>query len=70
MSKTLTIRLSDDLTNWLHDAARRSGVPAGRIVREELEKLRAATGDRPFLRRAGELEGPADLSSRKGFSRP
>jgi hypothetical protein len=47
----------------------RAGVPQSRIVREELEKARAARGARAFLRLAGAVRGPRDLSSRKGFSR-
>jgi hypothetical protein len=68
MSNTITVRLPEDLAEWLKDAARRTGVPKGRIVREELEKARSSPR-RPFLRLAGAVSGPADLSSRKGFSR-
>jgi predicted transcriptional regulator len=68
MSNTITVRLPEDLAEWLDQAARRTGVPKGRIIREELEKARSAPR-RPFLRLAGAVAGPADLSSRKGFSR-
>jgi predicted transcriptional regulator len=68
MSNTLTIRIPDDLAQWLDETARKSGVPKGRIVREELEKVRKA-GSQPFLRLAGTVAGPANLSTRKGFSR-
>ena len=68
MSNTITVRVPEDLAEWLNDAARRTGVPKGRIVREELEKARISQ-KRPFLRLAGAVAGPADLSTRKGFSR-
>ncbi|HLN02436.1 MAG TPA: ribbon-helix-helix protein, CopG family [Bryobacteraceae bacterium] len=68
MSNTLTIRLPDDLAEWLTQTARETGVPRGRIIREQLEQARSAE-NRPFLRLAGLVAGPADLSTRKGFSR-
>jgi hypothetical protein len=68
MSNTLTIRLPDELAEWLSEAARKAGVPRGRIVRMELERARNS-GKRPFLRLAGAVAGPPDLSVRKGFSR-
>lgn len=68
MSNTITVRVPEDLAEWLNDAARRTGVSKGRIVREELEKARNSPR-RPFLRLAGTVAGPADLSSRKGFAR-
>lgn len=68
MSNTITVRLPEDLAKWLEQAARKTGLPKGRIVREELEKARSSAG-RPFLRWAGAIAGPSDLSTRKGFSR-
>lgn len=68
MSNTITVRLPDDLAEWLEHTAREAGVPKGRIVREELEKARNS-GNRPFLRLAGAIAGSRDLSMRKGFSR-
>jgi predicted transcriptional regulator len=68
MRNTLTVRLPEDLADWLSTAAQRTGVPRGRIVREQLEKARRAE-KRPFLRLAGAVAGPPDLSKRKGFSR-
>jgi hypothetical protein len=44
------------------------GVPRARIIREELEKARISR-ERPFLRLAGAVAGPEDLSTRNGFSR-
>ena len=68
MSNTLTIRLPEDLAEWLEQTARKSGVPRGRIVRRELEKARSSS-KQPFMRLAGVTSGPLDLSTRKGFSR-
>jgi len=68
MSNTLTIRLPDDLAQWLEDAARKSGIPRGRIVKMELDRARKDSS-RLFMRLAGTIDGPPDLSSRKGFSR-
>jgi hypothetical protein len=41
----------------------------GRLVRDQLERAKQETGDKPFLRYAGVMSGPPDLSSRKGYSR-
>jgi hypothetical protein len=68
MSNTLTIRLPADLAEWLERTARTSGVSRGRIVRMELERARKSP-KKPFLRLAGAVEGPTNLSMRKGFSR-
>lgn len=68
MSHTITIRLGRDLAAWLEETASRSGVAQGQIVREQLEKARAASGRRPFMRLAGAVDGPRTLSQRKGFS--
>jgi hypothetical protein len=68
MSNAITVRLPEDLAEWLELAARKTGVPKGRIVREQLEKARNSA-QRPFLRWAGAIAGPSGLSMRKGFSR-
>jgi predicted transcriptional regulator len=68
MSNTLTVRLSEDLTQWLDQTARTMGVPRSRIVRMELDRARKSS-KKPFLLLAGAIEGPRDLSTRKGFSR-
>jgi len=68
MSNTITVRLPDDLADWLETTARKTGMAKGRIVRQQLEKARRAE-ERPFLRLAGTVTGPANLSRRKGFSR-
>jgi len=69
MSHTLTIRLTDELLAWLKEMSRRTGLPVGRIVRQQLESAKAEKGNQRFLRLAGKINGPPDLSSRKGFSR-
>jgi len=68
MGKTITIRLGKELATWLGDVAARTGVSQGRIVRDQLERAKASESQ-PFLRLAGRIRGPGDLSSRKGFSR-
>lgn len=69
MSHTLTIRLTDDLLDWLKQSSRESGIPMGQIIREQLEKARSNGGSQKFLHHIGALSGPPDLSSRKGYSR-
>jgi hypothetical protein len=64
------VRLDRELAEWLEESARRAGVPQGRIVREQLEKARAASRSGSFLSLAGRVRGARDLSGRKGFSRP
>jgi hypothetical protein len=48
--------------------SRRTGLPVGRIIRQQLESARAEKGNQKFLRHAGQISGSPDLSSRKGFS--
>jgi hypothetical protein len=69
MGKTNTIRLGKELAAWLEDAAARTGVSQGKIVRDQLEKARVSRASQPFLRLAGVVRGPRDLSRCKGFSR-
>jgi len=69
MSKTVTIRLTKDLASWLEQASKQSGIPKGRIVREQLEKAREGGKEPSFMRLAGSVRGARDLSSRKGFAR-
>ena len=68
MSNTLTVRIPTELAQWLDETSRKTGVPKGRIIREQLEKARKSEGQ-PFLRFAGAVAGPSSLSTRKGFSR-
>ena len=67
MGNTITVRLPSDLAQWLTETARKTGVPRGRIIRDELENARKSDS-RPFLRLAGAVSGPENLSTRKGFS--
>ena len=69
MSQTLTIRLSKELAAWLEQVAAKTGVPQGRIVRDQLERAKAQNREQAFMRLAGVVRGPRDLSARKGFSR-
>ena len=69
MSQTVTIRLTKELAVWLEQVSKRSGVPRGRIIREQLEKARDTGGEQSFMRLAGSVRGARDLSTRKGFTR-
>ncbi len=69
MGNTITIRLPEELADWLRTTSRKTGLPVGRLVREQLERAKREFGDKPFMRHCGSISGPADLSSRKGFSR-
>jgi hypothetical protein len=68
MSHTITIRLGKGVATRLEETAKRTGVARGQIVREQLQKAKAARGNRPFMRLAGAVRGPRTLSRRKGFS--
>ena len=71
MSRTLTIRITEDIADWLDQTSRRTGIPAGRIIREQLERAMTEfnSNGRPFMKLAGSFDGPGNLSARKGFSR-
>jgi hypothetical protein len=70
MGHTLTIRLTEELLSWLKETSRRTGIPMGRLVREQLESAKANGGKQKFMRHLGAIRGgPPDLSSRKGFSK-
>jgi len=69
MSAIITVRLPEDLAEWLDGAARKAGVPRSVIVRDQLELARQAQ-KRLFPRLAGAVSGPPDLSTRKGFAKP
>lgn len=70
MGDTLTIRLPKELLERLRQVARRTGLPAGRVIRESLETTLAQVETNPLLKYAGAVKGgPRNLSSRKGFSR-
>jgi len=69
MSHTLTIRLTEELAEWLAEVSRKTGLPAGKIIRQLMETARAESGKQRFLRLAGQIDGPPDLSMRKGYAR-
>ena len=68
VGNTITVRLSEELAKWLSEIARQTGVPVGRLVREQLQRARSEQDQRPYMRLAGKIKGPRDLSTRKGFS--
>lgn len=69
MSHTISIRLTKELAQWLERVVHETGIPAGRLIREQLERLRETHGSQQFMKHAGKMSGPSDLSTRKGFSR-
>ena len=69
MSQTITVRLGKELSSWLEETSSRTGLSQGQIVREQLEKAKTTKTDKPFMRWAGVINGPKNLSSRKGFSK-
>ena len=42
MSHTITVRLTRELAEWLEMTAKKSGVPQGKIIRDQLERAKAA----------------------------
>jgi hypothetical protein len=69
MSHTITVRLGKELAAWLERVAAETGVSQGKLIRDQLEKAKAGDSSRSFMRLAGSVRGPRNLSSRKGFSR-
>jgi len=69
MSHTITVRLTKELAEWLESTAAKTGRAKGEILREQLEKARTASGQKPFMRLAGAISGARDLSKRRGFSK-
>jgi hypothetical protein len=61
--------LGDELAAWLEEEAARTGVSQGKVIRDQLERAKAGSGARSFMRLAGGVRGPRDLSKRKGFAR-
>jgi len=68
MGNTITVRVPEHLAEWLAETSRKTGLPVGKIIREQLEKVRQESREPRFLRHAGKISGPRNLSSRKGFS--
>lgn len=69
MSQPITIRVPDELSDWLVAEARRTGVSQGKIVRDQLVRAKAESGGKPFMKLAGAVKGPKNLSQRKGFAK-
>ncbi len=69
MSNTITIRLPEEINQWLEEQSRVTGVSKSRIVREQLERRRTEKQRQPFLDLAGSVEGAPDLSRKRGFTR-
>ncbi len=69
MSNTITIRLPEDLDQWLEKEAKLTGLPKGQIVREQLEISRTRKARQSFLDLAGSVEGERGLSRKRGFAR-
>jgi hypothetical protein len=70
MSTTITVRLESDLADRLKRAAAKSGLSHGQIVRDQLRKAMCAGPEgKSYMRLAGSVSGPKNLSQRKGFSR-
>jgi len=67
MSQTIAVRLTKELARWLEETSKRSGIPRGDSIREQLEKARNSGADQSFKRLAGTVRGARDLSTRKGF---
>ena len=67
MSHSITVRLPPELATWLRDASVKTGVAQGEIIRKQLEKARASSDVRSFMRLAGAVRGPRNLSSKKGL---
>ena len=59
----LTVRLTDEILDWLKETSRRTGIPVGRLIREQLETTKSKGGKQCFLRHAGAIAGgPPDVS--------
>jgi predicted transcriptional regulator len=70
MGHTITVRVDDELAEWLATEAEKTGVSQGKIVRDQLEKAKSAAAAQSFMRLAGAVRGgPRGVSTRKGFSR-
>ena len=68
MGHTLSIRLTAEQAAWLKATSRKTGVAQGKLVREQIDRARTSV-EPSFMRLAGSISGPRDLSTRKGFSR-
>ena len=69
MNKTVTVRLPDDLDEWLKEESRKTGLPKARVIRNHLELSRTRKARQPFLDLAGSIKGTPGLSPKRGFKR-
>jgi len=69
MGHTITVRLNRDLAAWLERMSEKTGVSQGQIIRDQLEKAKEGASGQSFMKLAGAVRGPKDLSARKGFSK-
>jgi ribbon-helix-helix CopG family protein len=69
MGNTLTVRLPEELLKRLREKSRRTGLTVGRVVRESLESTLGDENEPGWMKYAGTMTGPKNLSSRKGYSR-
>lgn len=69
MSTTISVRLSDEQAKWLEETAERAGTARGAIIRDQIDAARAESNRKSFMRLAGCVRGPKDLSARKGFTK-
>ena len=69
MKNTITVRLPEELDQWLEEESRLTGLPKGRIVREHLELSRTRKARQPFLDLAGSIDAAPDLSRKRGFAK-
>jgi len=67
MSNTITIRVPEELSRWLEEESRLTGLPKGQIIREQLELSRTRKARQPFLDLAGSIAGTPGLSRKRGF---
>jgi hypothetical protein len=70
MNRIVTVRLPEDLAYRLDRNSKKAGVSPSQMIRALLAKAQQDQHEEPaFPRLAGCIAGPADLSSRKGFSK-
>ena len=69
MRNTLSIRLPKELAHWVQQTAEQTGLTQGEVVRQQLEKARSNTANKPWMALAGAVRGSRDLSMREGFGK-
>jgi len=69
MSHTVTVRLDKELADWLERESKKTGESQGKIIRDQLTRVRSAAASQAFMKHAGSVRLDPRLSTRKGFSR-